>query len=98
MSKSFSSSSSSSHLSTPSSAPLFQSGLQASLRLGPEVKSGVASSRSSGSFAVSGAQRWEIRYDELKFDKSPNKKELEKAMKDHILSKGDLVGLYKKFK
>jgi len=34
----------------------------------------------------------------LKFDKSPNKEELEKAMKDHILSKGDLVGLYKKLK
>jgi Raf kinase inhibitor-like YbhB/YbcL family protein len=34
----------------------------------------------------------------LKFDKSPNKEELEKAMKGHILSQGDLVGLYKKFK
>ena len=34
----------------------------------------------------------------LKLDKNTNKKELEEAMKGHILLQGDLIGLYKKIK
>lgn len=33
---------------------------------------------------------------ELDFKKDPYKKDLEKAMKDHILGNADLIGLYKK--
>jgi serine/threonine protein kinase len=72
MSKQTSSSSSSSMSS--SSSPQFNSGLMQSFdgHL-PDVDSGSSQPETPINLQVGGAKRWEIRYDELKFDKSLGK-------------------------